>query len=137
MSVPADALNLRTLDHFLAWPGNPNLGIFEPAVTGGIDGKFARPVFVAEHAGLRLSELISLDRDASRPPRRRRTCAVCRQGAEGTDHAADHASVVSNPPGHTSVFGASKRGANLVLRAGRPALSAYDASNQASSGVQG
>jgi hypothetical protein len=45
---------------------------------------------------------------------------------------------LANPPGHTSVFGASKRRANLVAPGGRPARSAYnDASNQASSGVQG
>ena len=47
------------------------------------------------------------------------------------------ASVVANPPGHMSVFGASKRRLAWLLPASRPARSAYDASNQASSGVQG
>jgi hypothetical protein len=50
ISVSVDALHLGTLHYFFVRAGNPNLGIFEPAVTSVIDGKFARRVFVAEHA---------------------------------------------------------------------------------------
>jgi len=50
ISVSVDALHVGALHHFFVGAGNPNFGIFEPAVAGGIDGKFARRVFVAEHA---------------------------------------------------------------------------------------
>src|ERR1700735_3582842 len=50
ISVSVDTLHLGTLHHFFVGAGDPDFGVLEPAVTGGIDGKFARRQFVAEHA---------------------------------------------------------------------------------------
>jgi site-specific recombinase XerD len=44
-------------------------------------------LLLAAQTGLRVSELINLDRD--RPSRRRRACAMCRQREKGTMHATD------------------------------------------------
>jgi len=53
-------------------------------------------LLLAAQTGLRLSELIGLDRDAIHS-RRRRSRALRRQRTEGTMHAADHARTACSP----------------------------------------
>jgi hypothetical protein len=79
MSVSVDTLHLGTLHHFSVGAGNPNLRIFEPAPTGGIDGDFARVVIVAEQAAA-MSKMDLPDTDHHTDQLR---VPSCRRSADG------------------------------------------------------